>query len=52
MKWLYNDCDKSGNKMVDDIIEVNRMKFYLEDGGKVDRLNELYERNVLGNIVL
>lgn len=50
MKWSHNDRDKSGNKMADDTIEVNRTKSYSEDGGKVDRSNELYERNALGNI--
>ena len=50
MKWSHNDRDKSGNKMADDTIEVNRTKSYSEDGGKVDGSNELYERNALGNI--
>ena len=49
MKWSHNDRDKSGNKMADDTIEVNRTKSYSEDGGKKDGSNELYERNALGN---
>ena len=50
MKWSHNDRDKLGNKMADDTNVVNRRAAYLEDRGKLDKSNELYERNALGNI--
>ena len=50
MKWSHNDRDKPGNKMADDTNVVNRRAAYLEDRGKLDKSNELYERNALGNI--